>query len=356
MFLEPDTTQFGEYIKKKYVMQRWWLSDPMCPIEEQFWDWLELLEFFNELKYPIRLSSKSDLPLRDPRYLEAFRKWAEHIAFMSSIITADEKIAEKLEAGTPSPERRFQTLKALSDVGVYTILRLRPYIVGITDKSVKQLVKRASECWVKAISTEFFCLEARAPDWIKAKFKVISSMTGFDIWDYYAKNANTMWYRRLERKVTQPFIDELINEANKYGIKVSISCPKNKHQNWSSSCCGMPDCHPILWAFHRGQFTHALKIAEKKWYVEWNDIASQSIFQKVSLISDWIKNIRTKAKWKYRAMSALEYMREVWNNPKGQSSPYKLFEWVLLPKGVDKDGNVVYIYNKQYQNAKRTDQ
>jgi DNA repair photolyase len=32
---------------------------------------------------------------------------------MSSIITYDEKISEKLEAGTPSPKRRIETLAKL---------------------------------------------------------------------------------------------------------------------------------------------------------------------------------------------------------------------------------------------------
>ena len=72
MFTDPDkyAGQFAEYIKWRYVLQRWWLSDPMCPIEEEWWAWLELLKFFNEIKYPVRFSSKSDLILRDPRYLE----------------------------------------------------------------------------------------------------------------------------------------------------------------------------------------------------------------------------------------------------------------------------------------------
>jgi len=35
---------------------------------------------------------------------------------MTSIITFDPEIAKKLEAGTPSPQRRMEVLKVLSDI------------------------------------------------------------------------------------------------------------------------------------------------------------------------------------------------------------------------------------------------
>jgi len=89
------------------------LSDPFCPIEEEGEIGLELLKFFNEIKYPVRFSSKSDLILRDERYFNEFVKGKDYFAYMASIITWDSEIAKKLEAGTPSPQRRMEVLKKL---------------------------------------------------------------------------------------------------------------------------------------------------------------------------------------------------------------------------------------------------
>jgi DNA repair photolyase len=50
------------------------MSDPMCPIEEEGGVGLKCLQLFNDLKYPVRFSSKSDLILRDDRYLKEFEK------------------------------------------------------------------------------------------------------------------------------------------------------------------------------------------------------------------------------------------------------------------------------------------
>lgn len=40
-----------------------------------------------------------------------------------------------------------------------------------------------------------------------------------------------------------------------------------------------------------------------------------------------------------------DYLRSIWNNPKDGKSPYKYFEGVLYPVGLDEDNNVIYKYN-----------
>lgn len=265
LFNNPEGTQFEKYIKWKYVMQWGWLSDPFCTIEEQVWLWYEIMKFLLiEKDYPIRFSSKWDLVIKDKKYLDLMIKAKKNIAYMSSIITYDEEVTKVLEAWTPSPARRFEVLKTLSDNWIYTVLRLRPYIIGITNKTIDKTLLEAKKAGVKAISTEFFCLEVRANEKVKENYKRISKLCWFDIVNYYKNNANTQWYLRLSRKTVQPYIDELISKAKAYWIKVSISCPKNKHQ-WSSvSCCGLPENDPILWKVHKWQYVHALQVVVKQ--------------------------------------------------------------------------------------------
>jgi hypothetical protein len=42
-----------------------------------------------------------------------------------------------------------------------------------------------------------------------------------------------------------------------------------------------------------------------------------------------------------------EWLRWNWNTPNAGQSPYKIFEGVLKPKGKDKDGNLIYVLDKE---------
>ena len=67
MFLEPDSSQFGEYIKARKVMQWGGLSDQFDGFERKYGVTLELLRFFREIDYPLCFSTKGTWWLDDPR-------------------------------------------------------------------------------------------------------------------------------------------------------------------------------------------------------------------------------------------------------------------------------------------------
>lgn len=346
MFSEPDKYgwQFKDYIKGKYVLQWGGMSDPFCHIEEEWQIWLELLKFFNDIDYPVRFSSKSDIFLRDDRYLKEMERWKDRFVYMSSIITYDENVSKIIEAGTPTPQRRMETLKALWDLWVWTVLRLRPYIVWITDRTVKQIFENAGKAGVKACSTEFFCVESRTAPQVREKFKVISEQCWFDIFEMYRENSNTRWYLRLSKKFTQPYMDELISLSKKNNILLACSDPKHKEVNFSNSCCGLPNHWPFL-QVHKWQYLPAINLAKIKGYVTWDDVEKFSVLQNVHWYNaDWLNQWNWKMRAKAGTMTMNEKIKEFWNNPKSGNSPYKLFEWLLEPKGLDKNGNIIYIY------------
>jgi len=347
MFKDPDKYwwQFKDYIKQRLVMQWWWMSDPMCPIEEEWEIGLKLLKLFNELKYPVRFSTKSDLVLRDHRYLDEFAKWADHFAYMSSIITYDPKIAEKLEARTPTPQRRMEVLKTLTDLWVWTVIRLRPYIIGITDKTVKDIVEAGWKAHVKALSTEALCLDTRMTELTRAKFAELSKLCWFDIVKFYKQNSNTIWYLRLSREFLRPYMDELAHLCAENNIKVAVSCPKHKERTFWYSCCWLPT-EWVLGNTHKGQYMYAIMVAKEKWEVHWSDIEKHSIFGNVMMRNaQWFNKWTCKKEAKIWDLTLKDMLHILWNDPKRANSPYKLFEWVLLPHGLDENWDVIYRYN-----------
>ena len=55
--------------------------------------------------------------------------------------------------------------------------------------------------------------------------------------------------------------------------------------------------------------------------------------------------LSTRERSKRRKQTMADYLRSIWNNPKNGKSPYKYFEGILYPVGLDEDNNVIYKYN-----------
>lgn len=142
IFTLKKETPYSDYIRQKIPMQWGGLSDPFCPLEEKYGVGLEIMKILNELEYPVSFSSKSDLILRDERYFNEFKKAGARWHYKASIITNDEEQARLVEVGVPAPAKRFAVLKKLSAVGTKTTLRMRPFVIGLTDKSLEDLIKR----------------------------------------------------------------------------------------------------------------------------------------------------------------------------------------------------------------------
>jgi len=323
------------------------LSDPMCPLEERYGIGLELLRFFREINYPVCFSTKSDLVLRDKRYQEVFRG-AKNFMVKVTIITLDKDKAARIEAGCPSPYTRLATIKQFSDLGVRTVLRLRPFIIGLSEKTAPELIKRAAENGAEAISTEFFCLESRITKNLMNKYRIMSEVLGFDIYKFYKQFSTGSGYLRLNRKIKQPYVELMRGACDKYNMRFYISDAHWKEMCHNGSCCGLPAGDPI-WGNYVKQFTEAAVIARKTGSVRFSDIADGF---------EWTKGFTwknapgfntgtTSKRNKYWNMRMYDWIRAIWNSPNSLKSPYKYFGGVLQPAGKDENGDLIYKYCPQ---------
>jgi len=353
LFRLETKSHFNYFIKNKMPLQWGGLSDPFCPFEEKMGVGLELLKFFNEIEYPISFSSKSDLLLRDERYFNEFKKAGDRWHYKSSIITADQDMAKIFEARVPTPDRRFEVLKALSDIGTLTTLRLRPYIIGLTNKTIRDLIRKGKEAGCQSVSVEFMCLEMRVANKPieRAKYNAMSKALGYDVMKYYKKNTRGAGYLRLNYNLKKPFIKELVDLCEEYGLKVLISDAHHKEKSCSGNCCGLLNSNKNICGWNKVQFTNALQIAKVKGVVTFDDLINADPEQAEALSKiNLVPTINTKQEERYRNLSLLDWLKFNWNNVKKGTSPYKYFEGILEPIGKDKKGNIVYSYN--YKKAK----
>lgn len=342
--LNKKDLTFYNYIRERRIMQWGGMADGFDNFEKEYGISLELLKFFDSIDYPLSISTKGTWWTKDERYMSLVRKHAHNWHFKISIITSDKEKARKIEIDVDSPQERLQAIKRLSSCGCHVTLRLRPYIIGVSDP--ENLIPLAKAAGADSVTTEFFCMEQRATEGLKNKFKEIGEVAGFDIYDFYKKNSSTHGYYRLNYKYKKPILDKMKEIALNNKMRFYVSDAHGKHLCSNCSCCGLPDD----WNVNKGQYTQALLIAKKRdnHLVYWDDIKDDAIrvFGLTNSLSTYAMNEGTSSnRAKNYNKGLYDLLKEYWNNPESAHSPYKYFEGILYPVGLDNNNNVIYKFN-----------
>lgn len=343
MFAEPDSTQFGQYIKNRVAMQWGGLADQLDENEREQGVTLELLRYFRKIKYPISFSTKAVWWSKDERYVKEFMG-ADHFNLKVSIITRDDKLAKKMEVLVDSPTERLGLIKTASQWGIGGVtLRLRPFILGLSDKTYEELINEAADAGATAVSTEFLCLEGRSVNKAKSRYDAMSKIVGFDILDFYKKNSyKASGYLRLNRDIKRKYFMKMKEICDKRGMRFYVSDAHYKELCNNGSCCGLG----TNWNYSRGQFTEAMVIAKREGKVKFSDIeagldyAKEIPYNKADGFNTGSGELRAK----FHSFSLKDYVRFKWNDVNAGASPYKYFGGILVPDGFDEEGNVIYKY------------
>ena len=339
---EDKKSQFYEYVKDKRPIQYGGLSDQFDGYERKYGKTYEILKYLKEIDYPICFSTKSAWVFFNEKYRELFRG-ADNWNMKFSIITLDEEAARKIEVGVPSPQERLAAMHEytkLSKGGA--TLRLRPFIIGVSDKTYLDLIREAAKAGASAVTTEFFCLEMRSINQAREHYAQISEVCGFDIVDFYRKHSSGSGYLRLNRKIKEPYIRKMQELCKELGLRFYVSDAHFKECSDNCCCCAL---NPN-WNYSRGHFAAALQIAKKQGKVHWRDIEPEMYF--LNFLWNRAEGFNTNSSLSratFKGMTMKEYLRYLWNNPKRGQSPYKIFAGVLVPDGYDEDKNIVYKYN-----------
>lgn len=343
IFTEGNASQFSKYVEQKRPIQWGGLSDQFDGYEKKYGKTLELLRFFKEKNYPICFSTKSSWVFHDDRYLELF-EGQDNWNMKFSIITLDEKAAAKIEQGVPTPKERLEAMRIYSNLNKGgATLRLRPFILGMTDKTYEDLIVAAHDYGATAVTTEFFCLERRSANIAKEHYDIISEVVGADIVDFYARHSKGSGYLRLNRKIKEPYVRKMKELCDKLGMRFYVSDAHFKECCSGSCCCGLPES----WDYSRGNFSYALQLCKNKGEVRFSDIEKDMDFLDFMFKKAEGYNCNsTEKRAKFNDSTMKDYLRYLWNNPNAGQSPYRMFEGVMQPMGKDAEGNIVYVYDQ----------
>ena len=141
--------------RKKGTIGTGSMSDPYIPLEKEYELTRQCLEIIGKFRFPVHITTKSNLILRDIKILKKINELYASVAI--TITTTDDILAKKIEPNAPLPSDRLEALSILSSVGIRTgivMMPLLPYIQDSKDNIVK-IVEKAKECGVGFIVPSF---------------------------------------------------------------------------------------------------------------------------------------------------------------------------------------------------------
>lgn len=131
--------------RKKGTIGTGAMSDPYNPAEQDYGLTRRALEIIVEYGFPVHVSTKSDLILRDTDLLLEAKKVFASAAF--TITTCDDGLAAKIEPRAPRPAERLRAMKKLAESGIYTGVLMMPVLPFIedTEENISEIIEKARE-------------------------------------------------------------------------------------------------------------------------------------------------------------------------------------------------------------------
>jgi DNA repair photolyase len=148
LFAKPDAAELlrAELARPGYRCEPIALgtnTDPYQPIEREWKITRQLIEVLAECEHPLTITTKGVLVERDLDLLAPMAAKNLVRAFIS-IAMLDPELGRKLDPRAPTPKRRLQIIKTLSDAGVPVAVSIAPVIPQLTDRDLEGILEAAA--------------------------------------------------------------------------------------------------------------------------------------------------------------------------------------------------------------------
>ncbi|OUR93726.1 hypothetical protein A9Q84_19890 [Halobacteriovorax marinus] len=137
-------------IEKRTPLRIGSLSDPFMTMDKKYNVTLEMLKILNHYDYPVVILTRSH-HIVEKRYLDVMNP--KLVAIQISLPSLNEEFTKLLEPGAPSPIKRLEALKVLSDLGFWTTVRLNPLFPIYPDGKYSRNIE-------SDFSTDFFSFKS----------------------------------------------------------------------------------------------------------------------------------------------------------------------------------------------------
>ncbi|HSI27918.1 MAG TPA: PA0069 family radical SAM protein [Methylophilus sp.] len=132
-------------------------TDGYQPIEREYQLTRQVIQVLSEANHPFSLVTKSALVERDIDLIAPMAAKGLASIYLS-ITTLDRQIARRLEPRAAAPERRFETLRKLSEAGIPTGVMVAPVIPALTDSDMEHILQKAYQAGARKAGYVFLRL------------------------------------------------------------------------------------------------------------------------------------------------------------------------------------------------------
>jgi len=354
-----DDAMYEHFYSKKFPLHWGTLTDPFCGFEKQNKFGLRFIEALGEMNYPCVFCFKGRT-IMDKEYRKVFERYAKqgNFAFQGTVTIPDDKLARQVEIGAPTTSQRIETLAMLGDMGYWTIARLRPYIIGISDIGIDNMLERLAEAKIRGLTVGYLCVDIRASGNAKLRWDHIGRLIGvknllahYKALSYPQRGA----YLRANRLLKEEHSKRLYLFCKKNGILFTNYDQDFKELSMSGNCCALPHTglNPGLLNWNKNQTSNFLVEARRryaktgkrmKFYFSQIFSEDSTYLDDPRLGNEHVGVIgRTTGE---RAVITLRHiLREQWNNLNSGGNPRNFYAGKMLPVGKDTEGNLIYKYN-----------
>lgn len=119
-------------------------TDPYQPLERKLKVTRRLLEVLAAFNHPVTIVTKSNLILRDLDILAPMAKRGLARAAVS-VTTVERGLARRMEPRAPTPERRLEAIRGLSQAGVPAAVMFAPVIPALNDAELETILRAAAQ-------------------------------------------------------------------------------------------------------------------------------------------------------------------------------------------------------------------
>lgn len=144
----------GELRAKSYrvaVMAIGTNTDPYQPCDKEYRVMREVLQVLRAHRHPVAITTKGSLVERDLDILAPMAA-AGLVRVGISMTSLDARISRLMEPRAPSPARRLQMIRRLSDAGIAVRVMVAPVVPGLTDHEVEPILAAAKDAGAVAAS------------------------------------------------------------------------------------------------------------------------------------------------------------------------------------------------------------
>ncbi len=118
--------------RSKGIMGFGAMSDPWTPAEREIELTKRCLEVLKDFSWPVHLTTKSDMCIRDSELLGEIAK-RSYCCVAFTLTTTDDTLAKKIEPNASPPSQRLKAMKRLADSGVKVGTIMTPILPFIED-------------------------------------------------------------------------------------------------------------------------------------------------------------------------------------------------------------------------------